>query len=618
MGVIPFREALAAGPLLFDGAMGSLLYERGVFLTRSFDELNLSQPEIVAQVHRDYLDAGADIIETNTFGANRIALARHGFADKTVEINRAGVLLARGAVGDQAYVAGSVGPTGVSWGNASAAERTRAREALAEQLDVLTSVPGGVDVLLLETFPELAELEAAIELARKIAPTLPIIAQAMFTPEGRIGTLEPGAVADRLVEAGADVIGANCGAGPPELYEVATKMVGHGRPVAIQPNAGFPRMIEGRTIYVANPEHFGVFARRLLQIGVALVGGCCGTTPEHIRRMAGAVRMRSGRDLGARVTGAGAAGAAPLPPPPLAGRSGLAGKLAAGQFVVSVELSAPPGISASKAVEAAAMLKASGKIDAVNIADGPRASARMANLALCAAVQQHTGLETILHVCCRDRNLIGLVSHLLGAHALGLRNLVIITGDPPKLGDYPFATPVYDLDSIGLLRMADRLNRGLDPAGKALGPAGQREQTSFLMATGAEPGAVDYERELERLHEKKAAGAELVMTQPIYDPRVLERFLDDTRDLGLPILVGLLPLASARNAEFLNAEVPGMRVPDEIRSRMARAPEGAPARAEGVRIAREALDAVRRRVQGAYIMPPFGRYQSALDILEGL
>jgi homocysteine S-methyltransferase len=615
--VRPFLAALAETPLLFDGAMGSLLYERGVFLTRCFDELNLSQPEIVAQAHRDYLEAGADIIETNTFGSNRVALARHGFADKVAEINRAGVRLARGAAGEDAYVAGAIGPTGIDYLRAAEAEKTRARDALTEQTRLLAEA--GVDVLLYETFPILEELLAGLAIARQVAPSLPVIAQVMFPPEGKLPDgRTPGEVADALVAAGADVIGANCGAGPPELYEVATQMVGHGRPVAIQPNAGLPRMIEGRTIYVANPEHFGVFARRLLQIGVALVGGCCGTTPEHITRMAGAVRMRSGRDLGARVTSAAASSRAPaLPEVPLAQRSGLAAKLAAGQFVVSVELSSPPGIDPTKAVAAARKLYASGKIDAVNIADGPRATARMANLALCALVQQGVpGLETILHVCCRDHNLIGLVAHLLGAHTLGLRNLVVITGDPPKIGDYPFATPVYDLDSIGLLRLAAELNRGLDPAGKGLGTAAAREQTGFLLATGAEPGAVDYDRELRRLAEKKAAGAELVMTQPIYDPRVLERFLDDVKPLGLPVLVGLLPLASARNAEFLHNEVPGMRIPDDIRARMAKAKDGPAARAEGLRIAREALAAVRHRVQGAYIMPPFGRYDAALKVLS--
>jgi homocysteine S-methyltransferase len=385
--------------------------------------------------------------------------------------------------------------------------------------------------------------------------------------------------------------------------------------VSIQPNAGLPRVIEGRTIYIANPEHFGVFARRLLQAGVRLVGGCCGTTPEHTRRMLGAVRMIGARPLPTRVEGGTSSQPAPAvgrAAVPLAERSTLAAKLVAKKFVVSCELSSPPGVDPARTVEAARRLVAGG-VDVVNIADGPRATARMGNLALTTLVQRDAGMETILHVCCRDRNLIGLVAHLLGAHALGIRNLVVITGDPPKIGDYPFATPVYDLDSIGLLRVARDLNRGVDPGGKEI--AGQ---TSFLLATGAEPGALDYDRELRRLEQKKEAGAELIMTQPVYDGRLVERFLDDTRALGLPVMIGLPPLASHRNAEFIHNEVPGMKIPAGIRARMAKVGSGAAARAEGVKIAQEALVAVKDRVQGAYIMPPFDRVESALEILTVL
>jgi homocysteine S-methyltransferase len=393
-------------------------------------------------------------------------------------------------------------------------------------------------------------------------------------------------------------------------------MVGHGAPVCVQPNAGQPSIVDGRTIYVANPEHFGVFARRLLKSGVQIIGGCCGTTPEHIRAMVGAVRMMGGRPQRPeiRATEPRSAEKRELKPAkvPLAERSRLGARLAAGEFATSVELTAPVGLDPEPTLNKIRTLMKGG-VDVVNVADGPRATVRMGNLAFCAAARTETGIEPILHVCCRDRNYLGLVSHLLGAHAMGIRNLVIITGDPPKMGDYPFATPVYDVDSIGLLEIAAGLNAGVDPAGKEM-----PEATSFVLATGAEPAAKDYEREMRRLEEKRDAGAELVMTQPVYNPRTLERFLEDARPLGLPIMVGLLPLASHRNAEFLHNEVPGMQIPIEIRERMEKAGSGPEARAEGVAIAREALRAVAGSVEGAYIMPPFNRVESALAILEGL
>lgn len=621
----PFGAALAEGPILFDGAMGSLLYERGVLHTRSYDELVLSQPELIARVHADYLAAGAQVLETDTFGANRIALARHGLADQMTTINRAAVKLAREAASGRAYVAGAVGPTGVRFAIAPESERRRARMALAEQIDTL--VVAGVDVILLETFTSILELELAIAVAKERGPRVPVIAQHVFdaTCKGD-GGLAPAEVAERLISAGADVIGANCGVGPSELYTVATGMIGRGRPVIVQPNAGLPSSVEGRTLYVANPEHFGVFARRLLKSGVRAIGGCCGTTPEHTRAMLGAFRMMGGVRLDAPAAAQGTAtpvittteAQAPRTPAvPLAQRSRLGARIAAGEFAVSVELTAPAGTDLGKTKQQVGQLLAAG-IDIVNIADGPRASARMANLAVCARLAAETAVEPILHVCARDRNFLGLVAHLLGAQAMGLRDLVIITGDPPKMGDYPFATPVYDVDSIGLLQMARGLNAGFDPAGKPLaggaGPVGAA--TSFVLATGAEPGAHDYERELRRLEDKKAAGAELVMTQPVYDPRTLERFLDDTASLGLPIMVGILPLASSRNAEFLHREVPGMSIPAEIRARMARAGSGPEGRAEGLRIAQEALGAVLHRVAGAYIMPPFNRVESAIAVLD--
>jgi methionine synthase / methylenetetrahydrofolate reductase(NADPH) len=607
-------EAIRIGPLLLDGAMGSLLYERGVLHTRSYDELNLSQPALISAVHRDYVQAGAELIETNTFGANRIALARHGLADQATVINRAGVALARAAAGERAYVGGAVGPSGVKHGIASASERRLARFALAEQIDTL--VLAGVDAILLETFSSILELEMAIDVAKERGPRVPVIAMMVFGADGKSdGGLGPAEIADRLIAAGADVVGANCGIGPAELYQVTIGMIGHGRPVIAQPNAGLPASVEGRTLYVANPEHFGVFARRMLKAGVRLVGGCCGTTPDHTQAMLGAVRMQRGETLDDRVpvvrieAGPEVARVAPAAKVPVGERSRLGGRLARGEFMVSVELTAPPGSDLTRTKQQVAELHRGG-VDVVNIADGPRASARMANIAVCARLVAETPIEPILHVCARDRSFLGLIAHLLGAQGLGLRNLVIITGDPPKMGDYPFSTPVYDVDSVGLLRIAAGLNAGVDPAGK------ECEPTAFVLATGAEPAAHDRDRELRRLEDKKAAGAELVMTQPVYDPRTLERFLDDAGRLGLPVMVGILPLASHRNAEFLHNEVPGMGIPAEYRERMAKVGGGPAARAEGIRIAQEALAAIKHRVQGAYVMPPFNRVDSALAVLE--
>ena len=605
-------------PLLLDGAMGSLLYERGVLHTRSYDELNLSQPELISAVHRDYVAAGAELIETNTFGANRIGLARHGLAEQMAAINRAAVELARTAAGDRAYIGGAVGPTGVKFGVASSAERRRARFALAEQIDTL--ILAGADAIILETFTSILEMETAIEVAKERGRHVPVFAMMVFDAQGMgDGGLAPAEIADRMIAAGADVIGGNCGIGPAELYQVAVNMVGRGAPVIAQPNAGLPASVEGRTLYVANPEHFGVFARRMLKSGVRLIGGCCGTTPEHTRAMLGAVRMMRGEAVAAidekRSEGAIAAGAPRGPAPPRAAkvpvgeRSRLGGRLARGEFSVSVELTAPLGSDLGKTKQQVAELGRGG-VDIVNIADGPRASARMANVAVCARLAAETAVEPILHVCSRDRSFLGLVAHLLGAQGLGLRNLVVITGDPPKMGDYPFSTPVYDVDSVGLLRIAAGLNAGVDPAGK------ECEPTAFVLATGAEPGAHDRDRELRRLEDKKAAGAELVMTQPVYDPRTLDRFLDDAAPLGLPVMVGILPLASHRNAEFLHNEVPGMSIPAEYRARMAKVGSGPAARAEGIRIAQEALAAVKHRVAGAYVMPPFNRVDSALAVLE--
>ena len=626
-------DAVRGGVLTVDGAMGTQLYERGVLYSACFEELNVARPELVAKVHDDYMRAGAQVIESNTFGANALRLEKYGLSARVKELNLAGVRLAREAASGRAYVIGAIGPSGYFLGGAGqvgGADRDKVRAVLFEQATTL--VEAGVDALLVETFRQTPELQAAVEAAVEAAEgRLPVIASASLDETGRMaeGT-EADEIARLVREWGASIVGVNCSEGPMGVLAAVEKMLPGGLPIFAAPNAGLPRRVDERMVYVTTPEYFGVYARRMFRLGVRLVGGCCGTTPEHIRRIAAAARMAGAAgDLEARGdddptrndVSAIAAGGNPTlrgavpegstPPCPLAERSDFASKIARGRFVVSVEVNPPIGLDPSRAVAAARMLKEGG-IDVVNIADGARAQARMGNLALAVRLQREAGIETILHVCGRDRNLLATLAHLLGAHDLGLRNLVVITGDPPKMGDFPDATAVYDLDSIGILKLAARLNQGVDPGGKPLGAT-----TRFVLATGAEPAALNYAREVARLRDKKAAGADLVMTQPVYSPEALDRFLDDIAPLGLPVLVGLLPLASYRNAEFLHNEVPGMQVPESIRERMRKAGSGPAARKEGVAIAREMLGSVRHRVAGAYVMPPLERYELALEVVDG-
>jgi homocysteine S-methyltransferase len=604
----PFLDTLKKGPVVFDGATGSLLYERGVYLNKCFDELCLSNTQLVHDVHKDYADVGVDVVQTNTYGANRIALEHHGLAEKVGEICTAAVRIAREAAGGRSYVAGSIGPTGfLPKDLIRNSTRRRAFDAFREQASALAAA--GADLLLFETFSYLGELEIALEASYGLE--VPIVAESSFQDDGKtIDGATPPEVVDRLVALGADVVGANCVLGPNRLLEIIEDMVGRGVPVIMQPNAGYPRSVDGRAIYQSSPETFGVIARRGYKLGLAAVGGCCGTSPDHLRRVVAAARMLGG----GRWKHAAVSVSVPnLPrgeePVAFAERSRFATKLAAGEWVTSVEVLPPVGLDPSKTIERIQTLANAG-VDVVNIPDGPRAMVRMSNLALARLVVEQTSMEPLLHFCARDRNLLAMQGDLLGAHTLDIRNLVCITGDPPKVGDYPDATAVFDVDSIGILQMASQLNRGIDPAGKPVG-----DRTRFVLATGAEPAAVDFEREISRLFEKRDAGAELVMTQPVYDPQVLERFLDATKELGLPILVGSLPLASSKNAEFLHKNVPGMRIPDEVRARMA---DAAPddAREVGIDIAAETLRAVRSRVQGVYLMPPFGRVASALAVLE--
>jgi methionine synthase / methylenetetrahydrofolate reductase(NADPH) len=609
----PFREAMRS-LLVFDGAMGSLLYERGVFVTQNFEQLNVTRPDVVRRIHEDYVAAGAQVIETNTFGANGFCLDRHGLGDQVRAFNVAGARLARKAAGEDVWVAGSIGPTGLVPGVASKAELDVVAATFADQAAAL--VEGGVDLFVLETFRHLEEIRIAIDAARRAAPELPIIASMTFSSGEMVADgSTPEQVAGTLRSWGADAIGVNCGDGPQLALAIAERMRGVDLPLCVQPNAGLPRTVDGRLLYMATPEYLDVFARRTIQLGATMIGGCCGTTPDHVRWMAKSSRMLGEhKPETIRIRPVATAEVLPvLEPTPLARRSDFAAKIAAGKFVVSVEVNPAPGLDPTRALDGAKMLIDSG-VDIVNVADAPRAMARMSNLAFCSLLLGKYGIQPILHVCGRDRNLLGQMAHLLGAHAIGIRNLVIITGDPPKVGDYPEATAVYDLDAVGLLQMAANMNRGIDPAGKPLAGG----QTSFLLASGLEPGAADLDKEIKRLERKKAAGAEVVMTQPIFQIDLLEEVLRRIAHLDLPVMVGVLPLVSYKNAEFLHNEVPGMQIPAEIRERMRHVQGGEAARKEGVRIAREMLFAVRDRVQGAYLMPPLGRYELALEVLDGL
>lgn len=605
MNRLGFLDAVKRGGLVGDGAMGSLLYERGVYANRNFDEVNLQQPELVQKIHHDYVLAGADIHETNTFGANRLRLQRFGLEKLTARINRAAVEHVRTEVAPEHYVAGAMGPTGLEPGELRRRDK-EVRASFAEQAYLLAEA--GCDLIQIETFSSVQELRAAIEAVRA-AVQIPIVAHVVIGMDGKVsdGT-EPGDLAREMADWGADVVGANCN-GPDLIFEAVQQMVATGLPVSAIPNAGRPRSIDDRMIYLATPENFGVFSRRMFKAGVKIVGGCCGTNPEHIERVAAAARMVVPRESRSTVVELGHS--APKPRTPLDERSDFGAKVGH-RFVVSVEVNPKPGLDVRTSIDAARMLVEAGA-DVINIADGPRASVRMSNVALAVKMQETLGIEAIVHMCTRDKNLLSLQSSALGAHVLGVRNVVVITGDPPKIGDFPNATAVYDVDSIGLLRMLSGMNAGLDASGKTM-----PEATDFVLATGCEPAAADFGREMKRLREKVEAGAELIMTQPVYDPKHLERFFEATADLDVPVLVGILPLASYKNAAFLNKNVPGMGIPQPILERMQKAGGGEEGRREGVAIASEVLSEIRHRVAGAYLMPPLGRYEMAAEILSSL
>ena len=603
------RELIADGRThVCDGAMGTMLYGRGVFLNVCFDELSLRQPDLVREIHREYVKAGAELIETNTFGANPRKLAQYGLAADTERINRAAAEVARSAAGNRAAVVGAIGPLGIRiepFGETSVAE---ARADFARQARGL--LEGGVDGFILETFSDVEELRAAFVAVRSISD-LPIIAQMTIGTDGRThyGT-EPAVFGPLLEEMGADVIGVNCSVGPHGVLEAVEQLAAvTRRPISAQPNAGLPRDVGDRKIYMASPEYMGNYAKRIVEAGARLVGGCCGTTPEHIKAIAGFVQSVMPRHPNITVTTEHAVQG--VEPVPLAERSHYGAKLSRGEFITTVEIVPPKGVDPAPMFEQCRALKAAG-VDAVNVPDGPRAQSRMGALLSGLLIEREVGLEAVVHYACRDRNLLGMLSDLLGAAAAGLRNLLLVTGDPPKMGPYPDATAVFDIDAIGLTNLVSRLNHGLDPGHNAIGAP-----TKFVIGVGVNPAAPDLERELRRLHWKVEAGAEFAITQPVFDLEQLDRFLRQVEGFHLPIIGGIWPLVSLRNAEFLANEVPGVTVPDEVLTRMRRASERGREEglAEGVTIAREMLAAVKDRLRGAQVSAPLGKVPVALEVL---
>jgi homocysteine S-methyltransferase len=607
-----FADIFASRPVLADGAMGTVLYSRGIFINRCYDELNLSDPNLILSIHEEYLQAGAEIIETNTFGANRFRLARHGLAGNVAQINAAGVKLARQAVdhlrekqAGEAWVAGSVGPLGVRLEPLGKTGLDEARAAFAEQIDALAEA--GVDLIIIETMPALNEAHEALVAAREVAPDLPVLVMVTVDDESNcLDGSSPAQAAALLTEWGADAIGVNCSTGPATaLTAIEAMRAATDLPLAAMPNAGLPRSVEGRNIYLCSPEYMAEFARNAITAGVQIVGGCCGTTPNHIRAMRSAMRAISAQAR-VQVTGAKPALITETPPAPLGERSRIGSLIAQGSFVTLVEIVPPRGISCTAEIEGARQLAQLG-VHAINVPDSPRASARMSAQSLCIQIQQHTGIDTILHYTCRDRNLLSIQSDLLGASSIGLHNILCLTGDPPKLGNYPDATAVFDVDSIGLVNIVHRLNHGLD-----IGAS-----TNFTIGVAANPGMPDIEQELRRFFYKVEAGAEYAITQPVFDLRLLESFLKRIEGHRIPVIAGIWPLTSLRNAEFMKNDL-RVSMPDEIMSRMARSGSPDAARREGILIAQEMLAAVRPMVQGVQVSAPFGRYAAAAEVIASV
>ncbi|OUC06035.1 homocysteine methyltransferase [Litorilinea aerophila] len=626
----PFLQKLMEQPLLGDGAMGTMLYARGASSEQCLEQLVVDRPGWVTGIHQAYASAGADVITTHTFGANRFRLAKHGLEDKVREFNFRAVRLVRDVrevTGRALFIAGNVGPLGRRLDLDNPQERAEAEEAFKEQIGVLWEA--GADLLLFETFSDVAELELAVQVARALCD-LPIVAEMTFAEDGLTPAGQsPELISQRLHAAGAHVIGVNCSVGPSHVLGTlaAMRQTVPDALLSAMPNAGFPRRINGRLYYPSSPEYFAQQVPQLIQQGAQLIGGCCGTTPIHIRAMRAALdAYLAGRNPRppAQLRG----GDRPAPPEVDMGLAAdldtdrddqptlLLRKLRAGKFVISVEVDPPRAFTAEKQIEGARYAKSVGA-DAVNVADSPMARVRMAALSLCAQIQQQVEIETIVHFTTRDRSLMGLQADLIGAHALGIRNILALTGDPPNLGDNRESTPVYDVDSIGLVRIINAFNQGVDISGREMGKRAQ-----FTIAVACDPTRPNLSEEVDRFHQKVSGGAHFTMTQPIYDPQLWLNFLrlyeERYGEFPVPVLIGVLPLQSHRHASFLHNEVPGITLSEEALERMRKA--GANGRQEGVKMAQELLAQLKElpHVQGVYLMPSFGRYELACQVLEVL
>lgn len=610
-----FRDILDSDHVtVFDGATGTQFYNKGIYINRSYDELNLTNPDLVREVHAEYVRAGAEVIQTNSFGATRYSLQQYGLDERLREINIAAVNLAREASDGRCHVAGSIGPLRVRIEPYGPTSFDEAKEAYKTQAAAL--LEGGVDLFVLETFSDISEIRQAINAIKEICD-LPVIAQMTITMDGNtsFGTT-PEIFTACLHEWGADVIGLNCGVGPAIFLSAIEKMREvTNRKLSAQPNAGLPRDVQGRQFYMCSPEYMAKYAKRLIQAGVRFIGGCCGTTPAHIKLISDVVRTISPRQQFVdqskpiRIEEIIPADVRVIPPEE---RSAWSRKITNNEFVTTVEVLPPKGCDATKTLEQIKLLKTAG-VDAVNIPDGPRAQTRMGAQATAVLVEREIGLETVLHYCCRDRNLLGMMSDLLGAAGLGLRNLLLITGDPPKMGPYPDATAVFDIDAIGLTNMVNKLNHGLDLGNNPIG-----KPTAFCIGVGVNPGALNMDEEIKRFEYKVEAGAQFAITQPVFDSDQLWNFLKRIEHVRIPIIAGIWPLVSYRNAEFLHNEVPGVCVTPSIMERMRIASEKGKeaARDEGLQIARESLQEVRELIQGVQVSAPFGNVKFALEVFK--
>ena len=610
--MIPFIDYIKENLVLLDGAMGSLIYEKGVFIDKCYDELNLSRPDLIRSIHEEYIRSGAKVIETNTYGANRFKLKSHNLLEQLKDINQRGVVLAREAAGENAYVAGSMGPVGEEiepWGEITMEQVFNAYREQAAFLE-----QAGVDLFIIETIQDIREMEQAIKAIRSVSE-LPLVAMMTVGEDGktRYG-LDLEDITGKLLKSDATVIGLNCTVGPKPMLDFVEHMIQvSDKPICIMPNAGRPQYTDGRMIYLSTPEYFSVYTKRFIEKGVRMLGGCCGTTPEHISKMANALAMKQTRIQHSIKIGMRPFTDEPLPEPvPQAMKSKLAKKLNSGEQVVLVEMVPPRSTDTTKSMEGAVLLKESG-VDAINIPDGPRASARMTGLALSVLLEQKVGIETVIHYTCRDRNLLGMQSDLLGATVLGARNILAITGDPPMIGDYPQATAVFDIDAIGLVHLISNLNHGIDVGEKRIG-----EPTSFFTGVGVDPNSVNLENEINRLRQKKEAGAEYVITQPVFDVDSLKTFMEKADLDGLFMIAGIWPLVSLRNAEFMKNEVPGVFVPDSVIEYIARYETREDQLKAGIELARNMVDKVLSFVNGIQVSAPFGRYPLAVQVAERL